>query len=62
MAHSGSGALLLSLEVLCEPGSSILIPAPGFSLYKCHAQARGVAVRIYRLQVSHLAVQAILQS
>ena len=52
MTHSASGALLLSLEVLCEPGSSILVPSPGFSLYKCHAHARGVSIKTYKLQVS----------
>ena len=53
LAHAGSGALLLSVEVLCDPGSSILVPSPGFSLYKCLSQARGVEVRMYRLLVSH---------
>ena len=59
MTHSGSGALLLCLEVLCEPGSSILIPAPGYSIYKCQAQARGVAIKAYKLLVSHLYLNSI---
>ena len=51
MVHSGSGALLMSFEVLCEPGSAVLIPTPGFGLYKCHADALGVEARMYRLLV-----------
>ena len=52
MTHSGSGALLMALEVLCDPGSSILIPTPGFGLYKCQADARGVKTKFYKLLVS----------
>ena len=52
MANSGSGALLLAVEVLCDPGSTLLLPMPGFGLYKCHADARGVNTKFYRLLVS----------
>ena len=52
MTHSGSGAVLMSFEVLCEPGSSILIPTPGFGLYKCHADALGLHAKMYKLLVS----------
>ena len=52
MAHSCAGALLLAIEVLCDPGSTILMPMPGFCLYKCHADARGVKTKFYRLLVS----------
>ncbi len=51
MTHSGSGALLMSMEVLCEPGSTVLTPSPGFGLYQCHADARGVRSKLYRLLV-----------
>ena len=42
----------MCIEVLCEPGQNILIPSPGFRLYKCLCEARGVEVRLYRLMVS----------
>ena len=51
MTHSGSGALLMAIEVLCEPGSVMLVPTPGFGLYQCHADARGVRTRLYKLLV-----------
>lgn len=54
MTNAGSGALLLSLEALCDPGSTVLIPTPGFGLYQCHAEARGVQTKMYRLLVSSL--------
>lgn len=52
MTHSGSGAVLMSIEVLCEPGSVLLIPTPGFGLYQCHADAKGLTTRLYKLLVS----------
>lgn len=52
MTQGGGGALLMALEVLCDPGTSILIPSPGFGLYKCHADAKGVQTVLYRLLVS----------
>lgn len=34
-----SGALQMCIEVLCSPGDSILLPQPGFSLYKTIADS-----------------------
>ncbi|KAJ1919211.1 hypothetical protein IWQ60_007303 [Tieghemiomyces parasiticus] len=44
-----SGALEIALMCLAEAGQNILIPRPGFSLYKMLAVARGVEVREYPL-------------
>ena len=52
MVHSGSGAILMAIEALCDPGTSLLIPTPGFSLYKCHAEALGIKSKLYKLLVS----------
>ena len=52
LTNACSGAVNMCIEVLCEPGQNILIPSPGFGLYKCLCEARGVEVRLYRLMVS----------
>ena len=51
ITNACSGALLMCFEVLCDPGSTVLIPSPGFGLYKCHADALGVHTKAYRLMV-----------
>uniref|UniRef100_A0A4W5JRR5 Tyrosine aminotransferase n=1 Tax=Hucho hucho TaxID=62062 RepID=A0A4W5JRR5_9TELE len=44
-----SQAIDLSITVLCNPGDNILIPCPGFSLYKTLAVSLGVQVKLYNL-------------
>jgi tyrosine aminotransferase len=48
IASGCSGALDLAISALADAGSNILIPAPGFSLYKTLAAAKGVETRSYR--------------
>ena len=52
MTNACSGAVNMCIEVLCDAGQNILIPSPGFGLYKCLCEARGIEVRLYRLMVS----------
>ena len=49
----------MCIEVLCDAGQNILIPSPGFGLYKCLCEARGVEVRLYRLIVSHYSLSSM---
>ncbi|XP_065193019.1 tyrosine aminotransferase-like [Sycon ciliatum] len=49
LASGCSGALSMAINVLTNPGDNILIPCPGFSLYRCLASARQVEARSYRL-------------
>ncbi|XP_076448887.1 tyrosine aminotransferase-like [Babylonia areolata] len=44
-----SGALDLCITVLANPGQNILMPRPGFSIYKTLAESLGVKVRLYNL-------------
>ncbi|XP_075996447.1 tyrosine aminotransferase [Genypterus blacodes] len=44
-----SQAIELSISVLCNPGDNILVPCPGFSLYKTLAVSMGVEVQLYNL-------------
>ncbi|OLY83689.1 Tyrosine aminotransferase [Smittium mucronatum] len=44
-----SGAVEISISSLCSPGDNILIPKPGFPLYKSCAESRGVAYKQYNL-------------
>ncbi|KAK2170498.1 hypothetical protein NP493_1149g00075 [Ridgeia piscesae] len=48
-ASGCSGALDLAISVLVNPGQNILLPRPGFSLYKTFADAVGIHVRYYDL-------------
>ncbi|RXM29569.1 Tyrosine aminotransferase [Acipenser ruthenus] len=50
-----SQAIELAIAVLCNPGQNILVPRPGFSLYKTLAVSMGIDVKLYNL----LAVQRI---
>jgi len=48
IASGCSGALDLAIGALCGAGQNLLMPAPGFSLYKTLASAKGVETRSYR--------------
>jgi len=45
-----SGALELCIGTLANPGDNVLIPKPGFSIYRTIAISNGVEVRAYNLQ------------
>lgn len=47
-----SQAIDLAISVLCNPGDNILVPCPGFSLYKTLAVSMGIQVKLYNLLVS----------
>ena len=47
-----SQAIDLAITVLCNPGDNILVPCPGFSLYKTLAVSLGIQVKLYTLLVS----------
>eukprot|EP00053_Salpingoeca_punica_P020295 m.211265 g.211265 ORF g.211265 m.211265 type:complete len:414 (-) comp18033_c0_seq1:322-1563(-) len=49
IASGCSGALELAIASIANEGQNILIPAPGFSLYKTLATSRGIETRSYRL-------------
>ncbi|XP_049580526.1 tyrosine aminotransferase isoform X3 [Syngnathus scovelli] len=44
-----SQAIDLAISGLCNPGDNILVPRPGFSLYKTLALSLGIEVRLYNL-------------
>uniref|UniRef100_A0A8C6UXV5 Tyrosine aminotransferase n=1 Tax=Neogobius melanostomus TaxID=47308 RepID=A0A8C6UXV5_9GOBI len=44
-----SQAIDLAISVLCNPGDNILVPCPGFSLYKTLAVSMGIQVKLYNL-------------
>ncbi|KAM6937357.1 tyrosine aminotransferase [Xenentodon cancila] len=44
-----SQAIDLAISVLCNPGDNILVPCPGFSLYKTLAVSMGIDVKLYNL-------------
>uniref|UniRef100_A0A673Z578 Tyrosine aminotransferase n=1 Tax=Salmo trutta TaxID=8032 RepID=A0A673Z578_SALTR len=44
-----SQAIDLAITVLCNPGDNILVPCPGFSLYKTLAVSLGIQVKLYNL-------------
>ncbi|KAL0274295.1 UNVERIFIED_CONTAM: hypothetical protein PYX00_006753 [Menopon gallinae] len=45
-----SSALDLCITVIANPGENILIPRPGFSIYRTLAEGLGVRVKYYNLQ------------
>lgn len=45
------GALEISFRVLCEPGRSLLLPSPCYTMYKCLSKALQVTPKHYRLLV-----------
>lgn len=50
LASGCSDALNLCIGALCNEGDSILLPAPGFSLYETLASSKGIECRFYRLK------------
>ncbi|XP_026865498.2 tyrosine aminotransferase [Electrophorus electricus] len=44
-----SQAIELAISALCNPGDNILVPCPGFSLYKTMAVSMGIHVKLYNL-------------
>ena len=52
MTNACCGAVGMCIDVLCDAGQNLLVPSPGFGLYKCLCEARGAHVRLYRLLVS----------
>ena len=46
-----SSALDLCISVLANPGQNILIPRPGFSIYRTLAEGLGIKVKSYNLLV-----------
>ena len=51
LTSGASHALEMCISVLCERGTNLLIPCPGFSIYKTIACSLGIECRSYRLQV-----------
>ncbi|XP_046856552.1 tyrosine aminotransferase-like [Xenia sp. Carnegie-2017] len=49
LASGCSGAIEIALNALVDHGDNILIPRPGFSLYKCICGSRGIETRSYKL-------------
>lgn len=49
LASGCSGAIDLAISVLADRGQNILVPRPGFSLYRTLAVSLGIQVRYYRL-------------
>lgn len=44
-----SQAIELAITALCNPGDNILVPCPGFSLYKTLAVSLGIQIKLYNL-------------
>ena len=55
-----SQAIDLAISVLCNPGDNILVPCPGFSLYKTLAVSMGIEVKLYNLLVRQSMYSTIL--
>ncbi len=49
IASGASQAILLAIQLLCNPGDALLLPCPGFSLYQTICGHLGVRVLAYRL-------------
>ncbi|OLY81410.1 Tyrosine aminotransferase [Smittium mucronatum] len=49
LASGCSGAVEMSIVSLCSEGDNILLPKPGFPLYKTNAESRGVNYKLYNL-------------
>jgi len=52
-----SGALDLCITCLANPGQNILIPRPGFSIYKTLAKSLGIDVKHYSLLVRGIGIK-----
>ncbi len=59
LASGCSGALDLCITVIANPGQTILIPRPGFSLYATLAESLGIKVKYYNLDVSYFLINWI---
>ena len=59
LASGCSGALDLCIMALANPGQNILVPRPGFSLYKTLAESLGIEVKHYDLLVG---VESIMET
>lgn len=53
MTSGCCGALEISIGALGEPGKSILVPRPGFSIYKTIADSKGIKTQFYDLNVTN---------
>lgn len=49
LASGCSGAIELAIDVLTDHGDNILVPRPGFSLYRCLGGSKGIETRSYKL-------------
>lgn len=49
VAGGCSAALDLAISALCNPGTNIVVPKPGFPLYETLSASKGVEVRFYGL-------------
>lgn len=50
LASGCSGALEMAVSVLANEGDNILLPCPGFSLYKTLCDSKGIETRFYSLR------------
>lgn len=55
-----SMALDLCICVLANPGQNILVPMPGFSIYKTLAESHGILVKHYNLRVLWCSVVSLV--
>ena len=51
MTAACCGGIGLCIDVLCESRKNLLVPSPGFGLYKCLCEARGAKISLYKLLV-----------
>ena len=51
MTPGTAGALEMAMSTLCERGKTILLPKPGFSLFKCLASSLEIKQNFYTLLV-----------
>ena len=51
MTCGSHGALEISFRVLCDPGRSILISSPGYTMYNTLASGLDLVVKTYKLLV-----------
>ena len=52
MAPGTSGVLEMIFAALCDPGRSILMPSPHFTIYGCLAGALDINLNTYKLLVN----------
>ena len=51
LCSGGSGAIDIAMTALLDEGTNILLPKPGFSLYRTLADSKGINVKYYNLLV-----------